>query len=79
MAVDRMKKVSITIREDVSFCGRRKLQNNARRKGVKKKLSAKELARKAICWHMLSFDHSLSEPTIREAIIASRSLPSGWR
>ena len=25
----------MTIREEVSFCGRRKLQNNARRDGVK--------------------------------------------
>ena len=28
---------------------------------------------------MLSFDHRLSEPTIREAMIASRSVLSGWR
>lgn len=35
MAVDRKKKVSMTIREEVSFCGRRKLQKDARREGVK--------------------------------------------
>ena len=35
MAVDRKKKVSMTIREEVSFCGRHKLQNNAWRDGVK--------------------------------------------
>ncbi len=35
MAVDRKKKVSMTIREEVLFCDRRKLQNNARRAGMK--------------------------------------------
>ena len=35
MAVDRKKKVSMIIREEVSFCGRRKLENNARHEGVK--------------------------------------------
>ena len=35
MAVDRKKKVSMTIREEVPSCSLRKLQNNARRGGVK--------------------------------------------
>ena len=33
MEVDR--KVSMTIQKEVLFCGRRKLQNDARREGVK--------------------------------------------
>lgn len=76
MAVDRKKKVSITIREDVSFCGRRKLQNNARRKGVKKNFIREGAGEEG---EMLAHVIVLSEPTIREAIIASRSVPSGWR
>lgn len=31
MAVDLKKNVSMTIREEVSFCGRRQLENIARR------------------------------------------------
>ena len=42
-------------------------------------ISLKELQRKARCLYMLSFDQNLLEPTVREAIIAWRSMSPWWR
>lgn len=46
---------------------------------MERTLFVKVLVRKERCLYKLLFDHNLSEATVREAVIASRRLASGWR